>query len=46
MRAGKAVAQDHLGYAHTVNHGNGNLVALVPAILESRLRHLERGIGG
>jgi intracellular sulfur oxidation DsrE/DsrF family protein len=46
VRSGKAVAQDHLGNSHAVNHGNRNLVALVPAILESRLRHLERGIGG
>ena len=39
-----AVAQDHLGYAHAVDHGNCDLVALVPATPESRLRHLDPGV--
>src|SRR5688572_12930675 len=44
MRAGVAVAQQHLHDAHPVDHGDGGLETAVAAALERCLRGFQRGL--
>ena len=45
MRTGEAVAQQNLRDAHAVDHRDGDLEAAIAALLQRRLRRLERGLG-